>query len=132
MIPNSFFLSLKIAVPNNVQILGATSQTVNLGGRLTLQCSGQGDPAPTLSWIFSSSTSDATTVGTGTTYSITNAQRTNGGTYVCRGTNSLGSTDSQGVTVDVQCKSILEWIDLCKTSHLTLLVDAPRIHCLIL
>uniref|UniRef100_A0A8W8J7G4 Ig-like domain-containing protein n=1 Tax=Magallana gigas TaxID=29159 RepID=A0A8W8J7G4_MAGGI len=90
------------AVPNNVQILGATSQTVYLGGSLTLQCSGQGNPAPTLSWIFSSSTSDATTVGTGTTYSITNAQRTNGGTYVCRGTNSLGSTDSQGVTVDVQ------------------------------
>ncbi|XP_052674345.1 hemicentin-1-like isoform X2 [Crassostrea angulata] len=90
------------AVPNNVQILGATSQTVNLGGSLTLQCSGQGNPAPTLSWIFSSSTSDATEVGTGTTYSITNAQRTNGGTYVCRGTNSLGSTDSQGVTVDVQ------------------------------
>ncbi|XP_065932028.1 platelet binding protein GspB isoform X4 [Magallana gigas] len=90
------------AVPNNVQIVGATSQTVNLGGSLTLQCSGQGNPAPTLSWIFSSSTSDATTVGTGTAYSITNAQRTNGGTYVCRGTNSLGSTDSQGVTIDVQ------------------------------
>uniref|UniRef100_A0A8W8KZ99 Ig-like domain-containing protein n=1 Tax=Magallana gigas TaxID=29159 RepID=A0A8W8KZ99_MAGGI len=90
------------AVPNNVQIVGATSRTVNLGGSLTLQCSGQGNPAPTLSWIFSSSTSDATEVGTGTTYSITNAQRTNGGTYVCRGTNSLGSTDSQGVTVDVQ------------------------------
>eukprot|EP00105_Crassostrea_gigas_P036163 XP_019920311.1 PREDICTED: hemicentin-1 [Crassostrea gigas] len=97
-----FLVSFAKAVPNNVQILGATSQTVILGGRLTLQCSGQGDPAPTLSWIFSSSTSDATTVGTGTTYTITNAQRTNGGTYVCRGTNSLGSTDSQGVTVDVQ------------------------------
>ncbi|XP_061169583.1 hemicentin-1-like [Saccostrea echinata] len=90
------------AVPSNIQIAGSSSRNVNLGGALTLQCSGQGQPSPTFTWIFSSSSSGSTVVGTGTTYTITNALRTNGGTYVCRATNSLGTLDSPGVNVNVQ------------------------------
>lgn len=93
-------------MPSNIQIAGASSRVVVLGGSLTLQCSGQGEPAPTFTWIFRSSSSEVTQVGTGNTLTISNAQRTNGGTYTCRGTNTLGTLDSPGVALDVQCAYI--------------------------
>ncbi|XP_062603009.1 hemicentin-1-like isoform X17 [Saccostrea cucullata] len=90
------------AVPSSVLIAGSSNRNVNLGGALTLQCSGQGQPSPTYTWLFSSSTTTSTVVGTGNTYTITNALRTNAGTYICRATNTLGTLDSPGVTVNVQ------------------------------
>ncbi|XP_048778626.2 hemicentin-1-like isoform X2 [Ostrea edulis] len=95
-------LMISGSVPSNIQIAGASSRVVVLGGSLTLQCSGQGEPAPTFTWIFRSSSSEVTQVGTGNTLTISNAQRTNGGTYTCRGTNTLGTLDSPGVALDVQ------------------------------
>ena len=73
-------------------------------GTISLNCSADGNPAPTVTWtrVFSNG-SDSDLLFTGNPYVI-NSNRINAGRYRCKADNSIGSAINQTIHVTVNCK----------------------------
>ena len=71
---------------------------------ITLTCSADGNPAPTVTWtrVFDNG-SDSDVLFTGNHYVINN-NRNNAGTYRCKADNSIRSAINQTIRVTVNCK----------------------------
>lgn len=79
------------------------SQTINVGSSVTFSVSASGDPAPTYQWLKGSTTiSGATT----SSYSITNAQLTDAGSYSVTVANSAGAVASNAATLIVNNSTV--------------------------
>ena len=72
--------------------------------RITLNCSADGNPAPTVTWtrVFDNG-SDSDVLFTGNHYVIDN-NRNDAGTYRCKADNSIRSAINQTIRVTVNCK----------------------------
>ena len=73
-------------------------------GTISLNCSADGNPAPTVTWtkVFSNG-SDSDLLFTGNPYVI-NSNRINAGRYRCKADNSISSAINQTIHVTVNCK----------------------------
>ena len=69
---------------------------------ITLSCSADGDPTPTVNWTRVFDGSDSDVLFTGNSYVINN-NRNNAGTYRCKADNGIGAIN-QTIHVIVNCK----------------------------
>ena len=80
------------------------------GNNVTLSCTVDGNPKPSISWIKDVSpvsTSGNPRISFGTDNKqliITNVNRSDHGEYQCVASNSLGNATSSAATLNVQCK----------------------------
>ena len=70
---------------------------------ITLSCSADGDPTPTVNWTRVFDGSDSDVLFTGNSYVINN-NRNNAGTYRCKADNGIGRAINQTIRVTVNCK----------------------------
>jgi len=75
------------------------SATVNVGGNVSFSVVANGSPSPTYQWLKGGSIIAG---ATGSTYSITGVQTTDGGSYTVAVSNSAGSVTSSAATLTVQ------------------------------
>ena len=70
---------------------------------ITLSCSVDGNPTPTVNWTRVFDGSDSDVLFTGNSYVINN-NRNNAGTYRCKADNGIGSAINQTIRVTVNCE----------------------------
>ena len=70
---------------------------------ITLSCSADGNPTPTVNWTRVFDGSDSDVLFTGNSYVINN-NKNNAGTYRCKADNGIGSAINQTIRVTVNCK----------------------------
>ena len=70
---------------------------------ITLSCSADGNPTPTVNWTRVFDGSDSDVLSTGNSYVINN-NRNNAGTYRCKADNGIGSAINQTIRVTVNCE----------------------------
>ena len=80
----------------SITIRGETSvKTVSLGGNLTLECIGTGNPKPQIQWSRVDGPLPQGLIIEGGILTIQNAQHSYEGVYNCKVTNRVGSVQSQ-------------------------------------
>uniref|UniRef100_A0A3P8SRL1 Ig-like domain-containing protein n=1 Tax=Amphiprion percula TaxID=161767 RepID=A0A3P8SRL1_AMPPE len=80
---------------------GNSNKEMSLGENVTLACSAEGNPTPSIHWIWNLSSAanlKETTMGRQTIITITRATSTNAGVYICVATNKVG-TMTRSVTL---------------------------------
>ena len=91
----------------SVTIRGGTSvKTVSVGGNLTLECIGTGNPKPQIQWSRVDGQLPQGLIIEDGILIIQNARHSYGGVYICEATNRIGSVQSQ-VAIFVQGASCL-------------------------
>jgi len=90
-------LNWNLAVPPSITANPA-SQTVSVGGSVTLSAGATGTPAPTGQWYFNNA---AIPGATSWTFTVTNFQSSVQGTYSLTATNSAGSAITAAATLTV-------------------------------
>ena len=92
---------VSVLSPPRVSISGEAGHvTVKAGSRLHVRCSGEGVPAPAVSWWRGESMVTGAVVG-GAVLALEQVETRDAGQYTCRADNGVGETASESVSVNV-------------------------------
>ena len=98
----------------------STSYNFTEGNDIELRCDTGGRPQPTVTWTKIGESS-STVYPDRQTLIITNANRTEAGTYRCTATNGIGNSASAAIHVNIFCKYL---IDILEEFALQLTINA--------